>query len=119
MRCRFVEISVVVHATESLEKVFNALRRFFGDMSLVVEIYEGHHGNPIYLVTSFLDSYDGVLAKLCDAFGGEVPASKGESEGLYYLRLDKQALVRGVVKAAEQQDDVVRLKIRVRDGLCS
>ena len=113
-----MEISVVVHATESLERVFDALRRFFGEIPLVVEIYEGHHGNPIYLVTSFLNNCDGVLAKLCDAFGGRIPASEGESKDLYYLRLDKQALVRGVVKAAEQQDDVVRLRIRVRDGLC-
>jgi RNA binding exosome subunit len=114
-----MEISVVVHATESLEKVFDALRRFFGEIPFVVEIYEGHHGNPIYLVTSFLNNCDGVLAKLCDAFGGRIPASVGESKDLYYLRLDKQALARGVVKAAEQQDDVVRLRIRVRDGLCS
>ncbi|MCC6031816.1 MAG: exosome protein [Pyrobaculum sp.] len=118
MRCRFMEISVVIHATESLERVFDALRRFFGEIPLVVEIYEGHHGNPIYLVTSFLNNCDGVLAKLCNAFGGRIPASEGESKDLYYLRLDKQALARGVVKAAEQQDDVVRLRIRVRDGLC-
>ena len=113
-----MEISVVIHATEGLERVFDALRRFFGEIPLVVEIYEGHHGNPIYLVTSFLNNCDGVLAKLCNAFGGRIPASEGESKDLYYLRLDKQALVRGVVKAAEQQDDVVRLRIRVRDGLC-
>ncbi|ACB39705.1 RNA-binding domain-containing protein [Pyrobaculum neutrophilum] len=118
MRCRYVEISVIVHATESLEKVFNALRRFFGELPLVVEIYEGHHGNPIYLVTSYLEDCDALLEKLCSAFGGAVPASRGEAEGLYYLRLDKQALAAGAVKAVEH-DDVVRLKIRTKDGLCS
>jgi len=117
-RCRYVEISVIVHATESLEKVFDALRAFFGEIPLVVEIYSGHHGNSIYLVTSFLESCEKILEKLCSAFGGKVPASKGETEGLYYLRLDKQALATGIVRAVEH-DDVVRLKIRARNGLCN
>ncbi|MEZ0319444.1 MAG: RNA-binding domain-containing protein [Pyrobaculum sp.] len=117
MTCRFVEISVVVHATESLDKVIGSLRSFFGDLPFVVEIYEGHHGNPIYLVTSYVDKCDWVLERLCKAFNGEVPASRGEDEGLYYLRLDKQALAIGVVKAVSH-DDVVRLKIRVKNGLC-
>lgn len=117
MTCRFVEISVVVHATESLDKVVNSLRDFFGDLPFVVEIYEGHHGNPIYLVTSYVDKCDGLLDRLCRAFNGKVPATQGEDEGLYYLRLDKQALATGVARAVSH-DDVVRLKIRVKNGLC-
>jgi RNA binding exosome subunit len=109
---------VIVHATESLEKVFNALRAFFGEIPLVVEIYSGHHGNPIYLVTSFLEGCEKILERLCSAFDGRVPASKGEPEGLHYLRLDKQALAAGIVRAVEH-DDVVRLKIRAGNGLCS
>lgn len=118
MRCRYIEISVIVHATESLDRVVETLRKFFGDIPLVVEKYEGHHGNPIYLITSFLDDCDALLKKLCETFGGEVPASKGEAEGLYYLRLDKQALAMGIVKAVTH-DDVIRLKIRTKNGLCN
>ncbi|MCU7788804.1 exosome protein [Pyrobaculum sp. 3827-6] len=118
MRCRYVEISVIIHATESLDRILEALRNFFGPLPIVVEVYEGHHGNPIYLATSYVEDCDGLLDKLCAAFSGEVPASRGEGEGLYYLRLDKQALARGQVRAVDH-DDVVRLKIRTRGGLCT
>ncbi|MEM0465053.1 MAG: RNA-binding domain-containing protein [Pyrobaculum sp.] len=118
MRCRYVELSVVIHATEDLDRVVEILRKFFGDIPIVVEVYEGHHGNPIYLATSYIDNCDYLLERLCNAFGGSIPASAGEGEGLYYLRLDKQALAVGEARAVNH-DDVVRLKIRVRNGLCS
>ncbi|ABO07931.1 RNA-binding domain-containing protein [Pyrobaculum calidifontis] len=117
VRCRYVELSVVVHATESLDKVIDLLKKAFGDLPFVVEIYEGHHGNPIYLVTSFVENCDTLLDKLCGWFNGSIPATRGEDEGLYYLRLDKQALAAGVVRQAFH-DDVVRLKIRVKGEMC-
>jgi len=115
--CRYIELSVIVHATESLDKIIDTLRKAFGDLPFVVEIYEGHYGNPIYLVTSFVENCDALLDKLCGWFNGSIPATRGEDEGLYYLRLDKQALAAGVVRQAFH-DDVVRLKIRVKGELC-
>ncbi|MEM4846511.1 MAG: RNA-binding domain-containing protein [Thermosphaera sp.] len=115
MQYRYVEISVIIHSTESVDAVLGILRSAFGDIPIVVEIYEGHYGNPIYLATSYLENCDYVLKKLCEQFGGNIPASPGD--GVYYLRLDKQALAAGRFVAANH-DDVVRLKIRVKNGLC-
>lgn len=115
MRCRYVEVSVIVHATENLGKVVNSLKTL-GDFPVVVEILEGHYGNVIYLLTLYIENCDELLKKLCDAFGGTLPASRGD-DGVYYLRLDKQHLAGGLLKVAEH-DDVVRLKIRARD-VCS
>ncbi|MFN3803989.1 MAG: RNA-binding domain-containing protein [Pyrobaculum sp.] len=113
MRCRYVEISVIVHATESLDRVVETLRGFFGEIPIVVEIHRGHHGNPIYLLTSLLESCDAVLDKLCDILRHVQPAE----DGIYYIRLDKQLLARGVARLATH-DDVVRIKVRARDGPC-
>lgn len=115
MRCRYIEIGVIIHSTESVDKIVEILRKAFGDIPIVVEIYEGHYGNPIYLATSYLENCDHLLKKLCEHFGGNIPASF--DNGVYYLRLDKQALARGRFVAVNH-DDVVRLKIRVKNGLC-
>lgn len=111
--CRHLEISVVVHATESLDKVVDALRGFFGEIPIVVEVLEGHHGNSIYLLTSYIENCNEIYQKILGAFGGFIPASR--SGDIHYLRLDKQAFVRGVLKAAELQDDVIRLRYRLKN----
>lgn len=115
MRCRYVEISVIVHATESLDKVLESLKNL-GELPVVVEVLEGHYGNVIYLLTSYVENCDDLIKKLCEAFGGSLPAVR-DSDGVYYLRLDKQHLATGVLKAVDH-DDVIRLKIRARD-VCS
>jgi RNA binding exosome subunit len=110
--CRYIEISTIVHATESLDRVVEGLR-YLGDLPIVIEILEGHYGNVIYLLTSFLENCDDLLKKLCKALGGQLPAVR-DKDGVYYIRLDKQALIRGVFKVGEH-DDVVRLKIRTKN----
>ncbi|MFN7106221.1 MAG: RNA-binding domain-containing protein [Pyrobaculum sp.] len=113
MKCRYVEMSVVVHATESLDRVVETLRNFFGEIPIVVEIHQGHYGNPIYLLTSFLENCDTVLDRLCDILRSIQPAE----DGVYYIRLDKQLLARGEARLATH-DDIVRIKLRARDGSC-
>lgn len=110
MRC-FAEIEVLVHATEDLDRVVEALRSFFGDLPYVIQALEGHYGNPIYLITAFLDDCRRLLEKLCP----HVQPPPGQ-EREWYIRLDKQKLVKGVVTPSSS-DDVVR--IRVRGGGCN
>ncbi|MGC9117941.1 MAG: RNA-binding domain-containing protein [Thermoproteus sp.] len=108
MRC-VAEISVLVHATEDLDKVVESLRRFFGDLPYVIQKLEGHYGNPIYLITALQPDCARLLERLCPA------VSKAQQEGEWFVRLDKQRLVRGEV-ALSNSDDVVR--IRIKGGRC-
>ncbi len=109
MRC-FAEISVLVHATEDLDKVVETLRAFLGDLPYVIEKLEGHYGNPIYLITAFLQDCRPLLEKICPHV--QPPQMQ---HGEWYIRLDKQKLVRGII-AQSSSDDVVR--IRIRGGGC-
>ncbi|MEL9991932.1 MAG: RNA-binding domain-containing protein [Thermoproteus sp.] len=110
MRC-FAEISVLVHATEDLDKVYGALLRTFGELPYVIEPLEGHYGNPIYLITAFMDDCRPLLSKLCPLLAGRGLEPRGE----LYVRLDKQRLARGEL-ALSNSDDVVR--IRIKGGKC-
>ncbi|CCC81589.1 RNA-binding domain-containing protein [Thermoproteus tenax] len=104
MRC-FIELSLLVHATEDLDKVFKSLRRFFGDLPYIIQPLQGHYGNPIYLITAYSENCEGLLAILCPHIGNSAEA---------YIRLDKSKLVQGEV-AVSRGDDVVRLRIRGAD----
>ncbi|MEZ0248609.1 MAG: RNA-binding domain-containing protein [Thermoproteus sp.] len=108
MRC-FAEISVLVHATEDLDKIYDTLLRTFGELPYVIEPLEGHYGNPIYLITAFIDDCRPLLERLCPLLVGREP------NGELYVRLDKQKLARGEL-ALSNSDDVV--KIRIKGGRC-
>ncbi len=115
MKCRYVKISTIVHSTESLDTVIEVLRNFFGEIPIVVEMQRGHYGNEIYLLTSLVENCDSVLEKLCASLSGA--DLKPAEDGVYYIRLDKQQLVRAIARVTNH-DDVVRLKVRVEDNLC-
>ncbi len=107
MRC-FAEIEVLVHATEDLDRVVEALRSFFGDLPYIIQALEGHYGNPIYLITAFLEDCRPLLKKLCPY----VQPPQGRE---WHIRLDKQKLAKGEVSPSSS-DDVV--KIRIKGGGC-
>ncbi|MFB6491527.1 MAG: RNA-binding domain-containing protein [Thermoproteus sp. AZ2] len=114
MRC-FAEVSVIVHATEDLDLVFSSLKSFFGDLPYIIQPLEGHYGNPLYLITAFIDDCEDVLKKLCAALP-EVARLEPAPGREYYVRLDKQKFVGGVL-ALSASDDVVRIKVKAH-GLC-
>lgn len=119
-RCRYMELSVIVHATEDLDAVYRALEAFFGSRPYVFELLEGHYGNPIFRITSFAEDCDGLLDRLCKAAPGldRYAESRRGPAGEYYIRLDKQALAVGEARPTEA-DDAVRIKVRTRGPLCT
>jgi Predicted exosome subunit len=110
VRC-VAEISALVHATEDLDRFVDALRRFFGDLPYVLERLEGHHGNPIYLITALQTDCAKLLERLCKS-ASTAPMPQGDE---WFIRLDKQRLMKGEA-VPSNSDDVVR--IRIKGGRC-
>ena len=114
-----ITIDVIVHATEDISKIFQS----FND---VLEIEEndfnvtettGYYENPIIMLNaklvkkqakSFMDKFLKLLSKnqinqLIEEIEERVADSK------FHLRLDKQELIKGVVKLSEKE--TVKIKI--------
>jgi RNA-binding protein len=107
------------HATESEERVEQALRFVSGTDKIETSRSVGYHGNPIVIkearitesrkIKSFFDSLDKQeVRKLLDTLENRV-----DDDSFFFLRLDKQAAFMGVFKMADNEDIIaVRGKIK-------
>jgi len=119
-----------VHATEDREKVLKALSTVFpedirGSLNPSIEVYEGHYGNPIEVVT--VDLNDSSLAlktlkyivdRLSEADRSRLLNTLEERvdrHGGLYIRLSKQEAFRGFI-VLEDGDDVIRIHVRFSGG---
>lgn len=114
-----VDIQVIVHATEDLEKIFLAFKETFGvdKEEFSVQNVHGHYENPITLLfcklkkkksTNFVKTLVSSISKEeVDAIIGDLENRCDDSA--LYLRISKQSLVQGIITLADQ--DPVKLKI--------
>ena len=124
-----VEMSVLAHATEDLDKVKHALKEALPLQlreapTLTVEDLEGYYGNPIELIKVTLHNQDWASAfmehlreNLSDDDLRSVIYNLDQhldKEGNLFLRLDKQAALLGKLRL--RQDDAIRLKIKLLRG---
>ena len=120
-------ISAIVHATEDVDRVLQALSRVFleGAFPSKVEAprFHGHYGNEIRMVNlsvrggparSFLEhlwkslpSFD--RASVLDALGKHLDPSGG-----LHLRLDKQEVFRGIMRMKDQDPIKIHLSFQSR-----
>ena len=117
-----VEVSCFVHATEDGAKVKSAVVRALGvGEGPSEEPLEGHFGNPIiHLVWHASgDAAWTVFGRLVEFMGeggrNEVLGGlerQTDEHGALYLRLDKQALVRGA--ALFSSSDPIRVRVKPR-----
>jgi RNA binding exosome subunit len=115
------EIRLVIHATEDLDKVLNAVEGALAvpQASFQSEKSEGHYGNQILLVGAEVGSRDAallatrIISTLNRADRQELADNiedYADEKGSLYLRLDKQRLCQGKVSLAES--DAVRIKFK-------
>lgn len=124
------KISAIVHATEDLQRVLQALSRLFPDASLPSKAetrkFNGHFGNEIRIVNlsirsatarSFLKylwssmvSFD--RASVLDALDKHVDPS-----GVLHLRLDKEEAFRGVFRIRDQ--DPIKIQVSFKKEIKS
>jgi len=121
-----VEIRVISHATENIEKVLESLKNVlteevYKDVNFSEEKLEGHHGNPIILIKTkiYSKSYArkiirNIFSRLED-FDRNLLLKRVEDnvdeDGNFYLRLDKQAAYGGMFRISNS--DPIHLKIKL------
>ena len=122
-----VKISAIVHATEDVDRVLQALSRIFPEGALPSKAetrrFDGHYGNEIRMVElsirgaparSFLvhlwkslPNFD--RASILDALSSHLDPSGG-----LYLRLDKGEAFRGILRMKDQDPIKLQLSFRRR-----
>lgn len=116
----WLRLRAVAHPTEDPERVAQALRFVAGgDVEISQTTLEMHHGMPQQVLEAMLtrsralrDAFDRVLA-LPEA--GRLLAEqerRTDDDGVFYVRLDKQAAYTGTLTIADN-DDCVQLRLKV------
>src|SRR5260370_18571738 len=121
-----VKISTITHATEDPEEVAQAIRNLcLGDTSLrfIINRAKGHHGNEIatsaFTIRNaknaeiFLKNIWSGLSQLDRTEVYSSLASRIDSAGTMFLRLDKQAALRGRIRL--EKTDPVKIQISFRN----
>ena len=117
-----LEVSYLLHATEDGERVGAAVRGLLAaEAALEVEEMEGHFGNSIRKVEVHLHgeeatkAFEGLVARMPGGLRKELVRDVDllvDEHSSFYLRLDKQRLVKG--EMASGYDDAIRLKVKPR-----
>jgi len=114
-----VELRAYCHATEDEASVERAVRTLRPDGEIKVDKLEGHHGNPLLMMTCRIEGKDDIHAfwhRLKDA--GAIPAvlqaleERVDDEAVLHLRVDKQRAHAGAIEIA-QHDDVIVVRAKV------
>ena len=117
-----LEVTYLIHATEDQQKVHEAIAAVLVvKVQPVIERLEGHFGNEILSVRlhfvgeEAMEAFRGVVARLPKDLKASLVSRIGElldEHSAFYLRLDKQKLVVGIL--ALGSGDTVRLKVKPR-----
>ncbi len=117
----WVEARAFCHATEDEEKVLAAIRTVLPEGDVQRDALEGHHGNPLVALAVRIDT----AARMKDAWRRIVTGlgteealasleDRMDDDGVYHLRLDKQAAFLGRIARPESPaNDVIDLRAKV------
>jgi RNA binding exosome subunit len=126
------KISAIVHATEDVDRVLQALSRVFPDGSLPSKAetrrFNGHYGNEIRIVDlsirgaparSFLKYLWKSLASFDRASILNALDKHLDPNGGLHLRLDKEEVFRGILRMKDQDPIKIHLSFRkeIKSGL--
>ena len=114
-----VKIDVILHATESQEKIFDSFKENFGlkEENFKIKNLTGHFDNPITIISTNLKKKDAVsfisniLKTISKTEFNEIYASIDEnitSSGLK-LKINKQKMIQG--KVMLEKKDAVKINI--------
>ncbi|MEM1951129.1 MAG: RNA-binding domain-containing protein [Candidatus Nitrosocaldus sp.] len=117
-----VEVGLIVHATESLDKIIDALSSTLGIRSSILtkEILNGHHGNEIVLLKGSVVGDD--ARNLADRLMGSLSSEDllriykdfdlyTDNRSSFYVRISKQEMVKGRIRLS--QSDAVRIRLKI------
>jgi RNA binding exosome subunit len=120
MTAKSAEVSLHLHMTEDGAKVGSALKETLGVEVTTSEVLYGHNGNLILDERAALTEPQAevLLRKVLGGLSpsdrasllGEIPMHLDE-KGTFFLRLDKQEVVRGNIVMAES--DAVKIRVRL------
>jgi len=122
----YINIRYFAHATEDLEKVIEAVQNILArgnleDITFRRSNLEGHYGNPITLFEAKLKDKEKVRALVENLVSRLSSLDKEElgreidrhvEKGSLYLRLDKQAALRGKIKLITSDPISIRIRFR-------
>jgi RNA binding exosome subunit len=122
----YVDVRFCAHATESLDRVMEAVQNVLPsdhieEITFKRSSLEGHYGNPITLFDTRIKDKETVRALVENISANLSSLDKEElgrtinryvEKGSLYIRLDKQAALRGKIKFATS--DPIRIRIRFR-----
>jgi RNA binding exosome subunit len=126
------KISAIVHATEDVDRVLQALSRMFPEGSLPSKAetrrFNGHYGNEIRIVDlsirgatarSFLKYLWNGLTSFDRALILDTLDKHLDPSGGLHLRLDKEEVFRGVLRVKDQDPIKIHLSFRkeIKSGL--
>ncbi|MEM3507205.1 MAG: RNA-binding domain-containing protein [Candidatus Bathyarchaeia archaeon] len=120
-----IEITTIIHATESIERVIQALENIFPESFKEKLFYSkqrltGHYGNPITMLKTKIKKEafaDAFIRNLSEKMSKEDRSKlllefekHLDNEGNLYIRIDKQEAFLG--RIALKQADPIRIKIK-------
>ena len=115
----WVELRAYCHATEDEEKVVAALRTILPAGDLKREAVGGHFGNPLVSLavrTERAPEMRDVWRRILEALGTDEALhaleDRVDEDGVYHLRLDKQAAFQGRIERPYSAD-VIDLRAKV------
>lgn len=116
------EIELIVHATESLDKLIDALSSTLGVRCSILtrEVLTGHHGNGIMLLKGSVVGDD--ARSLADRLMGSLSSEDilhiyrdfdlyTDNRSSFYIRISKQEMVKGRIRLS--QSDAVRIRLKL------
>jgi RNA binding exosome subunit len=106
----YVEISLIVHVTEDLQKALVAVRNLFpnpydDNISFKKENLWGHHKNLIIFVKTTIRKKNRIYA-LIKAF-----IQRLDNKKMFFLRLDKQKAYLGKIKLSTIDPILIKIKL--------
>ena len=120
-----VKLSAIVHATEDVDRVLQALSRMFPEGALPSKAetrrFNGHYGNEIRIVDlsirgatarSFLKYLWKSLARFDRVLILDTLEKHLDPSGGLHLRLDKEELSRGILRIKDQDSIKIHLSFR-------
>ena len=116
---RSIEFRAYCHATEDEDRVAKAIATLCPEGAAQKDTFEGHHKNPIVLITCRIERAEEISAfwrrcrdaDLVRTILEDLP-KRIDDEGVLYLRFDKQEACQGRIELARHEDVVaVRAKV--------
>jgi len=127
VRAFSAKISTIMHATEDSEKVAQAIRNFCPDgapISSTMIRAKGHHGNEIVTLVLTIRNAKSVESLLQNIWSGfsqldrteiySSLASRIDSSGTLFLRIDKQGSFKGRIRLEDSDPIKIEISFKTR-----